>query len=86
MNLTAGFGDQFGDIPNNHPGTYRSFSEVNYFGRLSTYFDLTPDWQLEAGVSGLINPNTGEVWAAFWCNPTASARSLKKRAGWLALI
>ena len=59
VNLTAGFGDQFGDIPNN-PGAYRSLSKVNYFGRLSTYFDLTPDWQLETGVSGLINPNTGE--------------------------
>jgi hypothetical protein len=59
VNLTAGFGDQFGDIPNN-PGTYRSLSEVNYFGRLSTYFDLTPNWQLETGISGLINPNSGE--------------------------
>jgi hypothetical protein len=58
VSLTAGLGDQFGDIPNN-PGTYRSLSEVNYFGRLSTYFDLTPDWQLETGVSGLINANTG---------------------------
>ena len=59
VSLSAGFGDQFGDIPNN-PGTYRSLSKVNYFGRLSTYFDLTPDWQFETGVSGLINPNTGE--------------------------
>ena len=58
VSLTAGLGDQFGDDPNN-PGNYRSLGEVNYFGRLSTYFDLTPDWQLETGVSGLINPHTG---------------------------
>ena len=31
---------------------------MNFWGRLSTYFDLTPDWQLETGISGLINPKT----------------------------
>ena len=53
--LTLGLGDQFGDDPND-PGHFRHFREVNYFGRLSTYFDLTPNWQFETGVSGLINP------------------------------
>src|SRR2546426_4188173 len=55
VSLTAGLGDQFGDDPNN-PGAFRHFNEVNYWCRLSTYFDLTPNWQLEGGVSGLWNP------------------------------
>jgi hypothetical protein len=60
ISLTAGLGDSFGgDSPNpNNPGTYRAFDGFNFWGRLSTYFDLTPDWQLETGVSGLINPKT----------------------------
>jgi hypothetical protein len=57
VSLTVGFGDQFGDNPNN-PGPFRAFGELNFWGRLSTYFDLTPDWQLETGVSGLLNPKT----------------------------
>ena len=60
ISLTAGLGDSFGgDSPNpNNPGTYRAFDGLNFWGRLSTYFDLTPDWQLETGISGLINPKT----------------------------
>ncbi len=60
ISLTAGLGDSFGgDSPNpNNPGTYRAFDGFNFWGRLSTYFNLTPDWQLETGVSGLINPKT----------------------------
>ena len=60
ISLTAGVGDSFGgDSPNpNNPGTYRAFDGFNFWGRLSTYFDLTPNWQLETGVSGLINPKT----------------------------
>jgi hypothetical protein len=57
VNLTVGMGDKFGD-PQNNPGTFRGGRELNYFGRLSTYFDLTPDWQAETGVSGLIDPRT----------------------------
>jgi hypothetical protein len=60
VNLTAGFGTQFGDSPD-AAGDYRSFGEVNYFGRLSTYSDLSPNWQLEYGVSGLFNPESGNV-------------------------
>jgi len=56
-NITFGLGDQFGDTPNDSGG-YRPLSELNFFGRVSTYFDLTPDWQLEAGASGLWNPRT----------------------------
>ena len=60
ISLTAGLGDSFGgDSPNpNNPGNYRAFDGLNFWGRLSTYFDLTPNWQLEGGVSGLINPKT----------------------------
>ena len=59
VSLTTGLGVGFGgDSPLNNPGTYRALSGLNYFGRLSTYFDLTPDLQLETGISGLINPST----------------------------
>ena len=59
VNLTLGIGDKFGD-PQNNPGAYRAFSELNSFGRLSTYFDVTPNWQVETGVSGLFNPSTND--------------------------
>ncbi|PYJ08744.1 MAG: hypothetical protein DME25_00735, partial [Verrucomicrobia bacterium] len=59
VSLTTGFGVGFGgDSPLNNPGAHRALSGLNYFGRLSTYFDLTPDIQLETGISGLINPRT----------------------------
>jgi hypothetical protein len=60
VSLTVGVGDHYGgDSPNpDHPGTFRAFDGLNFWGRLSTYFDLTPDWQFETGVSGLINPKT----------------------------
>ena len=59
VSLTAGFGVGFGgDAPLNNAGTFRRLSGFNYFGRASTYFDLTPNVQLETGISGLINPST----------------------------
>lgn len=59
VSLTAGAGDGFGgDIPPSNPGDIRQFDELNYWGRLSTYFDLSPDWQAEMGISGLYNPRT----------------------------
>src|SRR5437870_4803297 len=59
VSVVGGFGNGFGgDSPLNNPGTYRSLSGFNYFGRVSTYFDLTPDVQLETGISGLMNPHT----------------------------
>src|ERR1051326_7265438 len=59
VSLTAGFGVGFGgDSPLSNPGAFRTLSGFNYFGRLSTYFDLTPNLQLETGISGLINPRT----------------------------
>jgi hypothetical protein len=56
VSLTAGVGDQFGDTPNT-VGNFRHFSELNYWGRASTYFDLTPNISLETGISALWNPN-----------------------------
>jgi hypothetical protein len=58
VSVTAGVGDHFGaDSPNpDNPGTYRPFGGLNFWGRLSSYWDVTPDWQLEAGISGLWNP------------------------------
>lgn len=58
LSVTAGVGDKFGDDPNN-PGTYRAFSQFDFWGRLSSYVDLTSNWQLEGGVSGLWGPRTG---------------------------
>ena len=60
ISVTAGAGDSFGgDSPNpNNPGDYRAANGLNFWGRVSTYFDLTSNWQLETGVSGLINPQT----------------------------
>ena len=59
VSLTLGVGDSFGgDAPPNNPGGFRGIDELNFWTRLSTYFDLTPDWQAEMGVSGLLNPRT----------------------------
>jgi hypothetical protein len=57
ISLTLGLGDQFGDSPNG-VGTFRGLNGLNYWGHLSTYFDLSPNLSLETGVSGLINANT----------------------------
>lgn len=59
VSVTFGVGDHFGEDKNN-PGTYRAFGELNFWGRISTYFDLTPNWQLEIGASGLWNPHTDD--------------------------
>ena len=60
LSLTAGAGDRFGgDIMPSNPG-FRHFNALNYWSRLSSYLDLTPDWQAEMGISGLINPSGGQ--------------------------
>jgi uncharacterized coiled-coil protein SlyX len=59
VSLTAGAGDQFGDIPND-VGDFRSFDNLNFWGRASSYFDLTPNVSLEPGISGLWNPRTND--------------------------
>ena len=59
VSLTVGAGNQFGgDAPPNNVGDFRQLGGWNYWGRLSTYFDLTPDISFEPGVSGLWNPKT----------------------------
>ncbi len=59
VSWTVGVGDSFGgDSPPSNPGGFRCADELNFWSRLSTYFDLTPDWQAEMGVSGLWNPHT----------------------------
>ena len=66
VSLTLGFGNQFGgDVPPNNVGDYRTPGGWNYWGRLSTYFDLTPDISLEPGISGLWNPKTQDHGGPF---------------------
>jgi len=65
VSLTLGAGDQFGgDNPPNNVGDFRNGSGLNYWGRLSTYFDLTPDISLEPGISALWNPSTDAQWTS----------------------
>jgi len=64
VSLTVGAGDQFGgDNPPNAVGDFRHGSGLNYWSRLSTFFNLTPDIALEPGISGLWNPKTDAQWA-----------------------
>jgi hypothetical protein len=77
VSVTLGLGDQFGDDPNN-PGTFRHFNEMNFWGRLSTYFNLTPNLQMEAGVSGLWNPKT-EDRAGVLVQPSGSTLTERER-------
>ena len=59
VSLTVGAGNQFGgDVPPNNVGDFRHLGGWNYWGRLSTYFDITSDISLEPGVSGMWNPKT----------------------------
>jgi hypothetical protein len=79
VSLTLGAGNGFGgDSPLNNPGTYRALSGFNYFGRLSSYFNLTPDWNVETGGSGLINPSTQDRGGAI-SQPNGSAMTEKQR-------
>jgi uncharacterized coiled-coil protein SlyX len=55
VSLTAGTGLKFGDLQSDSGG-FRSGDELNYWSRASTYFDLTPNLNLELGVSGLWAP------------------------------
>lgn len=64
ISLTVGAGTQFGgDNPPNDTGDFRNGSGLNYWGRLSSSFDLTPDISLEPGISGLWNPSTNAQWS-----------------------
>jgi len=64
VSLTFGAGNQFGgDNPPNNAGDFRNGSGLNYWGRLSTYFDLTPNISIEPGISALWNPSTDAQWS-----------------------
>jgi hypothetical protein len=66
VSLTVGSGIQFGnDVPPNNVGTFRQGSNLNYWGRLSSFFNLTPAISFEPGVSGLWNPSTTGRGGAF---------------------
>ncbi len=70
ISLTLGAGDQFGgDNPPNFVGDNRNERGLNYWGRLSTYFDLTPNISFEPGISGLWNPKTLAQWDPDPANP-----------------
>lgn len=77
VSMTAGVGDQFGDIPND-VGNFRHFSELNFWGRASTYFELTPDVSLETGFSGLYNPKTEDRGGVF-VQPDGSTLTERRR-------
>ncbi len=79
FSLTAGFGEGFGgDSPLNNPGAYRSLSGFNFFGRASTYFDVTPNIDLETGIWGLINPHPHDRGGVL-VQPNGSALVEKER-------
>jgi uncharacterized coiled-coil protein SlyX len=77
VSLTAGVGNQFGDTPND-VGNFRYFSELNFWGRTSTYFDLTPDVSLETGVSGLYTPDEIDRGGVF-LQPDGSTLAERRR-------
>lgn len=63
ISFTVGTGVQFGgDNPPNDPGNFRNGKGLNYWGRLSSSFDLTPDIAIEPGISALWNPHTDAQW------------------------
>ncbi len=64
VSLTAGLGDSFGGTPND-VGDFRQFTAFNFWGRGSTYFDLTPDIAIEPGFSWLFTPNEKDRGGAF---------------------
>jgi hypothetical protein len=65
VSLTVGVGNQFGgDNPPNDVGEFRHLDGWNYFGRLSSYFEVTPDISFEPGISALWNPETNGQWAS----------------------
>ncbi len=62
--LTAGAGTQLGDLAVN-PGPYRNLNELNVWSRLGTYFDLSPNLNLELGVSGMWNDRAEDRGGSF---------------------
>ena len=80
VSLTAGVGDSFGGQPNNF-GDFqdnRKFTAFNFWGRASTYFDLTPNIAIEPGFSWLFNPNATDRGGAF-LQPDGSTLTERQR-------
>ena len=67
------------------PANYRSFSQLDFWGRLSTYVDLTPNWQLEGGISGLWGPKTGSGEASVLLPDGTFATEQERRVAGLDL-
>jgi hypothetical protein len=70
VSLTAGVGDSFGGQPNdfgnaNAPRDYRKFTAFNFWGRASTYFDVTDNLAIEPGFSWMFCPNELDRGGAF---------------------
>ena len=67
VSLTMGVGDSFGGDPPNpdDPGEFRRIGGLNYWGRLSSDFDLTDDIALEPGISAMWNPSTQDRGGPF---------------------
>ncbi len=84
VTLTAGIGDKFGDDPNN-PGAERPFGGLSFWSRLGTYFDLTSNWQLEGGVSGLWNPEAGSGVEPLTLADGTTATQLERRVAGMDL-
>jgi hypothetical protein len=79
VSLTVGAGNGLGgDSPLSNPGSYRALSGLTYFGRLSSFFNLTPDWNIETGVSGLINPTEQDRGGAL-VQPNGSTLTERER-------
>jgi hypothetical protein len=80
ISLTLGAGQQFGgDNPPNFVGDFRHGSGLNYWGRLSTYFDLTQDISFEPGISGLWNPGTVAQWDPVVALPAVGDNTFTER-------
>jgi hypothetical protein len=59
ISVTAGLGDSFGgDAGPNFVGPKRGAAELNFWTRVSTFFELSDDWQFETGLSGMMNPRS----------------------------
>ncbi len=83
--MTFGTGTQFGDTPNN-VGLSRHGNNLNFWGRASTYFDLTPSISVEPGVSAMWNPDTYDLGGTFFAPSGAQYTERERRLGGIDLM
>ncbi len=88
VSLTMGVGDNFGGDPPNpdNPGEFRRIGGLNYWGRLSTDFDLTPDISLEPGISAMWNPRTQDRGGPFTMSDGSTLTERERRLMGLDLV